>query len=1397
MSEPAVSAATRTLYESGSTVVRRAERNGEHAIVKCLQPGARSGLAIARLHHEYQINQSLTSARICRAVAFNEFEHEIVFEDRQCRALREVIGSGRLTFDERIEVAIGIAEALQSVHDEGVIHRDVNPGNIVVAEPELDVYLIDFGFATVAPREYPLQDTADSLTGTLPYLSPEQTGRVNRVVDYRTDLYSLGATLYELFAGAPPFTHADPLELLHAHIASQPKPLCAVDPAIPRWLSDLVQKLLAKQPEDRYQSAAAVRDDLDGGQHHANVIPFRLGSTDAPKQLVLPKRLYGRESHLDLVIGALDRAAQGEALVTEIVGTGGMGKTVMCEALARYARECGFLVGRIDALGERQQDGPILWLALLRHAIRQALASAAPEHVHLIERLEELGAEHHQTLRQFVPELARRLPAGDDPPAPYSQTVTQLLRALQPLPLCVILEDADHLSEEQVEYLLDTGIGARHVLMVMSQSFADPLIARHPRYATKRTLVELVPLDKGDIRKLLADLLSLGEMRVRELAAQLFEKSAGVPGHLLELIFELHHGGAIRYQSDQREWTWDLEAVRAHYFSNNSAERIRGQLAALPPATQGAMNAGAAIGDQFSGGVIGRMFGWSNAETAAALRPAATQGLLRLLSGEVGDADEPLYQFAHHRIRAQIYGQLPAQEKFHIHQGLAETLKALGNRDGGTVLLIADHLNAAIELVGASEDQRVDCAFHNLLAGREALRQSAYQLAYKYSRSGLALGLERNGEHAPMLEALAQNAAEAAYLCGDFEQLHRVIGEAPSGNSGINEVRVRAALVQNQLVDAEAIAHEALVALGERTVGESAAEARAVQRLPGAAALTNARERLWRRLHRTLPTPLRLLDDVRRHQVLRLQGYLLHTGYHTANPGLPDLARRMIRAGARDGYCAEISFAYAALAAGAIADGDPTAAKELADRARLLADRFPDEAFTIRTRTLLAGLVEPWLQPVDPLLTGLARQHRASWAHKDFEFTAAATVCYAWNGLLRGVELGALRQTLHAQIAQLCGYPHVTDVNVARFALQIVDSLTGRTEPDAELGQELPIRNPDDVVALGSVYILRLYFAVLFQDFRGAAEILPLARRYGVRMAGSPMLALLSFCEGLVALRQPDDNDASARRRWPLGALRGAASGSGLSRARRRLLERNRARLERWRGWGGQLVDAKALILEAELAWHDGHETRALEKFEQAAEAARRAGLAHDEGIAYELAARHCSRAGRTDFARLFAQCAHRCYLRWGAAAKTAQIERDFHVLLQDRLEHFRLDPMRPDNLAHVRLDEITSVTPTLEGGEFSERMLETSTVLRAAQTLSGEIQLDLVLAKLLRLALEHAAGQKACMLLFRDQRLFVEAVATVDGEPARRLSPRSLWAPTPECRRASCSSWPRRGKRW
>ncbi len=1362
----------RTIYESASTLVKRSQWDGEPVIIKALKPTARNPGSIARYHHEFKINQSLTSPYVCRALAMDEGEHRIIFEDSGACALRELIRGDALALDEKLDVAMALAHALQSIHDEGVIHRDLNPSNVIVVEDSLHVQLIDFGLATLTPREYPTQASGGQLTGTLPYISPEQTGRVNRVVDYRTDLYSLGVTLYELFAGAPPFTGSDPLEMIHAHIASTPKPLHVANPAVPQWLSDVVQKLLAKQPEDRYQSAAAARDDLAEGHQHANVIPFRLGRTDAPGQLSLPKRLYGRESAVEQVRGALERTLAGESVLLEISGSAGMGKSAMCDALLRTAREQDLLVARLALRGSPYRDGTAIWVELLRLLVRQALSLPQAQGQPLLERLERMPPASLAALAGHIPELgpalAGRAPKPGEEPAAVSVAVMHGLRAMNPQPVCVVVEDADRQPEDDVAHLLNTAAEHRHLLLAFTQECPDPALFQRPRLATKRVHVDLPPLSKGDVRNLLADMLSHGEAAVRELAAELHGKTDGVPGHLLELVFELHGEQLITYDTGAGEWRWDLEAVRSHYFSNNSNHRIGKQLEALPADTLEALRWAAALGEGFSCALIGELLERDSGDVPGILRPAVSAGLLRDVEPAAGRAEQD-YRFSHPRIRTLLYSSLPKDGRPGRHQRIAAALRTQRRRDAAAVMQLADHLDAAVDFVHADPRQRADVAHHNLLAARAAVELGRFQAAYKYCRCGLAVAGTETDE-AVILE-LAECAAEAAFLCGDFDQLYRVVREAPAPSSVIEEVRVRAAAVQNRLGEAETLAEAALERLGQRLPRRNRPRWQSV--LEPAA---RWQRRLLRRLDRRLPTPLQVVEDLRTHEVFRLHGYLLHIGYHLGSPALPALARSVRLRARRAGYCADVAFAHAAQAVVAVVDGDATAARRYAEEARLLASRFPADSASVRSTTLLNGLVDPWFATLDQSLNALTENLSASMERQDYEFAAAASAFYATNAMVRGSELASLKQALHAQVSRLAQFHHVTGINITRFVLQIVNSLVGQADvdPEPERGHDLTIRNTEDVVAHGVVYVLRLYYAVLFQDFQGARNILRLANGYGAFLAGSPLSTLLKFSESLVVLRTADARNGPARtlmRRRSAGQTRTTVRARTDVRVRT-IVWGNLRLLERWHRQGAAHVEPKILVLQAELAWRGGHTTRALELYERAAERSRRLGLAHDEALAYELAARACDKNGRTDFARLFARNAYQAYLRWGAAAKTQQLEREFHALLQDGHDGRGASSLSVSDLAELTVRDIHNRTSSFNTGEFNERILDTTTVLRAAQTISGEILLDQVLTKLLRLALEHAGAQKACMLLAHDRRLYLEAVASVDGGPTHRVVP-------------------------
>jgi len=1323
--------ATEKIYGSATTTVHRQEHGGHSLIIKTLQPEARTPNAIARYQHEFHINQSLTSPFVCRATSFDESDYSIRYEDVGGESLRELKRQQNLSFDERVQIAIQLADAIQSIHDEGVIHRDLNPGNIIVNLHRNDqqVWLIDFGLATLAPRENQSAEISSSLSGTLPYIAPEQTGRVNRVVDYRTDLYSLGATLYELFGDRPPFVKNDPLELIHAHIASTPERLKSIAPDVPGWLSDLTGKLLAKQPEARYQSGASVADDLRAGIRQGNTTVFRLGATDSPSQLSIPRKLYGRESAFSSFAELIERCQGGESLFYLATGGEGMGKAALLDALTQEAKQTGALVANFHATDSTTDRN--LWTSLLRSLLRQLLSGADALSQQLVEHIAACRGEGMQALARGFPELAS-LVGQEGERGAWQDGVAEFIAALTPRVCCLIVHGVDLLTAERLQSLLENTIRFRHVLLVCGAESAALPAFDQPKIATKTHREVLQNLHKGSIRNLLADMLGHSQARVRELASELHAKTDGLPSHLIALILELHNRGLIHREEASGQWTWNIETIRAHYFSHSTSERVDIQYQGLEPATRQALALAACIDLQFDAAMLSELTAESVTSTAASLRSAITEGLLY--------SDGSSYSFSHPRVRAIIYGSNPEERRRHNHRRIAQWYRAHPGADDNTLPQITAHLNAACDPIADADTDRRELAELNLATARLQLESARYQQAYKGARTGLLL-LPLEDRNGITHRELVDTAAEAAFLCGDLEQLEHLLRPGLPVTSALREMGVRASLMRNELVQARQLALTHLLELRHTPLYRPWSSLR----------IQAARWLKEPRLAGLEPLSLQLaatLTDARMQHAFRLVCDLLHANRLMRAPGNRRFAEDVLQRAKQSGYSAEVGYCFAERASIAIEDDDIELATHLATSARLLADRFVDDRFAVRSLILLHGQVDPWTSAFDVSLKALATQIIHATRARDFESAATGCVFYGINGLLQSREMSTLRRELAGSLESLEQPGSITGMNLASFIQRIIGSLLGEAdESQASDAKQLPISNPSDVFAFAVVYVLRTWYAVMFNDFKGAAATLELAGQHVQALASSPLLMIHQLCASIVKLRNKDA-DAS------------------------RIARRHLKSLDRAQRNGSRLASSKRLLVEAELAWFEGRTSEALEAWEKAAEEARRAGLAADEALAYELAARACEDRGRTDFARLFIRNAYLAWQRWGAVAKAAELERDFPGWLHETADHRAEGSLSVGDLVDLTIRDLHTASASIETVDYSARLIDTTTVLRAAQTISGEIMLERVLSKLLRLVLEHAGAQKACMLLNQDGKLHVEAVVTVDGGVSRRCIP-------------------------
>ncbi|NJN53003.1 MAG: AAA family ATPase, partial [Gammaproteobacteria bacterium] len=1000
------------------------------------------------------------------------------------------------------------------------------------------------------------------------------------------------------------------------------------------------------------------------------------------------------EAQLKQVNTLLDRMGRGEVAVARIIGGAGMGKAAFIDHVHSTVAERHGLVLRLKA-GDGHTNGIELARVMASGLLRQILSRPSTDVSAFVARLRRLTNDNPSILAGLIPELDTLLGIRSefderDPTRPDEHLLRAVIRAFSPMQAALALENADQLDPETVAECLSILLHGRHLLLMFTAESADMSEFAEPRIATRTLDIELTPLDRNHVRAMLSDLLSQSESRVRELAAEIHSKTDGVPAHVQELLFELHDSDAIYYDAVHGGWAWHLDKVREHFFTDNTRERILRHLERVPAESLAALEIAACAGEVFDAELIGMVMGCPSKDVAGHLRKAIAQGLI----GGIKDTSTLSYQFAHNRVRALVYERMDEQTKSEAHRAIAAALRG---RDDitGHALKIADHLNAASTPFARDAQDRDDVAHFNLLAAREALRQSAFQPAFKYCRSGIALfGDDQTNADNETLAALVECAAEAAFLCGDYEQLDRIFKIADRtlarSTSALTDLRMRAAHAANDIS-------------GAITIGLASIDSRSRLKLPPRF-LRSIREF---KATRPLPARIRALTDGRTKHNFKVTAQVLHAGYHAGRRDTTMLALDVIERSRTQGYSCETAFAFAAEAVHQVGLGRMERARRLATNARQLLQSFEADKYAARTQIILAGLVDHWSGTLDSTLIPLTDGTRRSIALHDYEFALAGIVFYGANALCRGMDLATLSRELQARLDDVTPLKQVTAANISRFMKRFIASLQGNVIDGGD--EALPLDNPEDRVALGSIYALRLYFAVLFNDYRGAVEILPEAQRHIDAMTGSPLLVTYLFCHTLIELRT-----RQGRSLLPSPALR---------------------RLRRMARAGCESATPKVLIVEAEMQWRAGRITAALESYEAAAQAARRQGIANDEALAYELAGRACADSSRTDFARIFVRNAYHAYLRWGALAKANQLERDLETYVGDpRQGRSNSETWTVGDLVDLTVRDFTSVSGTQESKQVGQRLLDTTTVLKAAQTISGEIVLDRLLIKLLRL---------------------------------------------------------------
>ena len=706
-----------------------------------------------RLEHEYALGAQLDPAWAAHPIELSRHRNRLalVLEDPGGAALDQLLGQP-LGISEFLHIAISLAAALRQVHARGLIHKDIKPANILVDVASRGVWLTGFGIASRLPREQQNPEAPEVIAGTLAYMAPEQTGRMNRSIDSRSDLYSLGIAFYEMLTGSLPFTAADPMEWVHCHIARQPIPPDEKTAEIPRALSLITMKLLAKTAEDRYQTAAGVEADLRRclaeWESHARIDAFPLGARDASDRLLIPEQLYGRELEIETLVACFERVvALGTPELVLVSGFSGIGKSSVVHELHKVLVQPRGLYasGKFD---QYKRGIPYATLAqAFQSLVRSLLSRGEIELGRWRDSLIEALGSNGQLIVNLIPELelivGKQPTVPEVPPQEAKNRFQMVFRrflgvfAHEEHPLALFVDDLQWIDSATLDLLehLVTHSEVRHLLLVGAYRDnevgpAHPLIrmleAIRDTDATVREIV-LAPLELRDVGRLIADALHCEPGRARPLAQLVHEKTGGNPFFAIQFLIALADEGLLAFDSVAAVWVWDLNRIRAKNYTDNVVDLMVLKTKRLSIATQEALKHLACLGNMAEIETLSLVYQQTAAAIHAALWDAVRAGLIVHQNNS--------YKFLHDRIQQAVYSLVPEQQRAAVHLRIGRKLLANLTAEDLTEQLfeVASHFNRGRALI-VDRDEKTQVATINLRAGRKAKASAAYASAREYAR---------------------------------------------------------------------------------------------------------------------------------------------------------------------------------------------------------------------------------------------------------------------------------------------------------------------------------------------------------------------------------------------------------------------------------------------------------------------------------------------------------------------------------------------------------------------------------------------------------------------------------------------------------------------------------------
>ncbi len=1388
------------IYESSNSFVFRGYRESDNqpVIIKILKEDYPTPAELTRYKQEYEITRSLNLDNIIKAYDLQKYQNTLVMilEDFGGISLKTIFPPPNNKLEEFLRIAIKICEGLGYIHAANIIHKDINPSNIVFNQETGQLKIIDFGISTVLLRENPTIRNPNVLEGTLAYMSPEQTGRMNRALDYRTDFYSLGATFYEMLTQKLPFETTDPMELVHCHIAREPVPPHEQIPEIPLAVSAIVMKLLAKTAEERYQSAWGLKSDLElclnQLQTKGHISNFSLGSQDISDKFQIPQKLYGREREIETLLAAFDRVAANSSTenysiqensksqieMMLVAGYSGIGKSVLVQEIYKpITQQKGyFSSGKFD-----QFQRNIPYSAVVRvfsELVRQILTESESQLNNWREKLLAAFDQNGQVIIDVIPEV--ELIVGKQPPVQelgptesqnrFNLVFQNFIQVFcqKEHPLVIFLDDlqwADSATLKLIQLIM-TDENMQYLFMI--GAYRDNEVSpTHPLMMTLDGLrksgaiinqIILAPLEIEHINQLLVDTLKCDIQVVKPLADLIGRKTNGNPFFVNQFLKTLYQENLLTFSVPQSgiqgRWQWDIAQIESMGITENVVELMLGKLKKFPLTTQQVLRLAACVGNRFQLATLAIVHEKSAGETFRDLKSVIQEGLVIPTSELEIAPEEELqiseaqllilnFKFLHDRVQQAAYSLIDDEQKKAVHLKIGRLLRSkISPQERDTrIFEVADHLNVGRELVADSQEL-TELAKLNLEAGKKAKDATAYAAASQYFTAGLDC-LRGNDweENYDLTLSLHKYLADVEYLKGNFEQSEALINlTLERTKSALEKAEIYKLLIVQYTLRAkplEAIqtGRKALKLVGVELPEEDLQTAVNIE-------LEQAKENLKDRdIASFINQPE--VQDPEKKVALQLLANLAAPTFVADQALFPVVNLKASNLSLKYGPSSESPIGYANHGLVLVSLGDYRGGYELAMLAQKLTEKTNNLSQQCKIAVIVTTEIGIWvnhLRWADPILDA---GYYAGLQSGELQWAGYILKYKLLNAFFQGKNL----ENLVKDIPNYLNFNEKTENN---WAIDIILSgkamiwnLTGMSpekfslKTDEISSKEQYIercKSHQSILGICTYNIFESQALYLYGKYSEAQSSALAAEKLLIYAVGHNQLAEQNFYSSLIlASLYPDASELEQKEYWDK-------------------LESNQRQMKIWADNCPENNLHKYLLVAAEMARIAGENIEeVLKLYDRAIASANENDFIQNEALACELAAKFWLSKDKEDFAKLYMQKAHYGYGLWGAKRKVEDLQEKYPQLVSKT------------TAAKTKTKGTKTITSTT--GTGSGEALDLATVVKASQAIAGEIVLDKLLAKLMNLVLENAGAQKGFLILSDNGILTIQAEGEIDRE--------------------------------